>query len=134
MQPMAAPPRLTALEGPPAAASSAGRGGRGAEAGGFGGGRGGSGGGTGANAPRILLSYPGDANDLLLSGELVGGEGIAGRAALVDAQLGKGHVVLFGVRPFWRYETHGSFFFAFNAILNWNDLNAGRAAAVGAAR
>ena len=40
--------------------------------------------------------------------------------------LGKGHVVLFGVRPFWRFQTQGSFFLAFNAMLNWNDLNAGR--------
>ena len=30
--------------------------------------------------------------------------------------------MLFGVRPFWRNETSGSHFLAFNAILNWNDL------------
>ncbi len=137
LQPMAAPPRLTTLEGgPPASATTgAGQGGRGG--GGFmgGGGRGGFGGGAAAaNAPRILLSYPSDPNDLLLSGGLVGGENLAGKPALVDAPLGKGHVVLFGVRPFWRYETHGSFFLAFNAILNWNDLNAGKAANPGATR
>ena len=63
---------------------------------------------------------------MLLAGELVGGENLAGRAALIDAPLGKGHVVLFGVRPFWRFETQGSFFLAFNAMLNWNDLDAGR--------
>jgi hypothetical protein len=73
-----------------------------------------------------LLSYPTNANDLLLSGELVGSENLAGKPALIDAPLGKGHVVLFGIRPFWRWETHGSFFLAFNAILNWNDLDAGR--------
>lgn len=134
---MATPPRLTTLDaGPPAATTTgAGRGGRGAAGGGggFGGGQfGGRGGGAAAiNAPRVLLSYPTDANDLLLSGELVGGEGLAGRPALVDASLGKGHIVLFGVRPFWRYETQGSFFLAFNAILNWNHLNAGRAGAAG---
>jgi hypothetical protein len=33
---------------------------------------------------------------------------------------------MFGVRPFWRFETQGSFFLAFNAILNWNDLSAGK--------
>ena len=132
LQPMAAPPRLTTLEGgPPASATTgAGQGGRG------GGGDLGrrrtrrfGGGAAAANAPRILLSYPSDPNDLLLSGGLVGGENLAGKPALVDAPLGKGHVVLFGVRPFWRYETHGSFFLAFNAILNWNDLNAGKATA-----
>ena len=47
-------------------------------------------------------------------------------AVLVDSPLGKGHVVLFANRPFWRNETHGNFFLGFNAMLNWNDLNAGR--------
>jgi hypothetical protein len=121
---MAAPPRLTTLEGPPPAAEGA-AGGRGGGGGGRGGGGFGGGGAT-LTAPRVLLSYPADPNDLLLSGELVGGENLTGRAALVDAPLGKGHVVLFGVRPFWRFETQGSFFLAFNAMLNWNDLDAGR--------
>jgi hypothetical protein len=75
----------------------------------------------------VLLSYPNDPRDLLLSGALVGGESLAGRPALIDVPLGKGHVVLFGIRPFWRFETHGSFFLAFNAMLNWNDLSAGGA-------
>ena len=75
---------------------------------------------------RVLLSYPNDVNDLLLSGELVGGENITGNAALVDAPFGKGHVVLFGVRPFWRYETSGNYFLVFNAMLNWDHLGAGR--------
>ena len=77
LQPMAAPPRLTTLDaGPPAAAAAgAGRGGRGGGGFGGGGGRGGfGGGGAAANAPRVLLTYPTDPNDLLLSGELVGGE------------------------------------------------------------
>ena len=55
-----------------------------------------------------------------------GDTALAGRPALVDVSLGKGHVVLFGVRPFWRNETSGSHFLAFNAILNWSHLNAGR--------
>ena len=118
LQPMSAPSRLTTLDGPPAAAAAPGAG-RGAG----GGGRGGMGADT-TVAPRVLLSYPADPNDLLLSGALVGGEFLAGRPALVDLSLGKGHVVLFGIRPFWRNETSGSHFLAFNAILNWNDLSA----------
>ena len=47
------------------------------------------------------------------------------RSMRIDAPLGKGHVVMFANRPFWRYETHGSFNLAFNAILNWNHLDAG---------
>jgi hypothetical protein len=33
---------------------------------------------------------------------------------------------MFAIRPFWRWQTHGTFFLGFNAILHWNDLNAGR--------
>ena len=72
--------------------------------------------------PRVLLSYPTDAKDLLLSGELVGGENLTGKAVLVDAPLGKGHLVLFASRPFWRNEPHGNYMLWFNAMLNWNDL------------
>jgi hypothetical protein len=94
-----------------------------------GGGRGGRGGVDPATAPRVLLQFPSDPNDLLLSGVLVGGEALAGRAVAVDSPIGRGHVVMFANRPFWRWETQGNFFLAFNAILNWNDLDAGRAPA-----
>jgi hypothetical protein len=124
LQPMATPSRLTTLDGPPAPGAQLGAGGGRGAGGGGGFGRGGLD--AAAVGPRVLLSYPTDPNDLLLSGALVGGASLAGRPALVDVSLGKGHVVLFGVRPFWRNETSGSHFLAFNAILNWNDLNAGR--------
>ena len=81
------------------------------------------------DAPRVLLSFPTDPNDLLLSGLLVGGETLAGRAVAIDAPVGKGHVVMFANRPYWRWQTQGNFFLGFNAILNWNDLDAGRATA-----
>ena len=35
---------------------------------------------------------------------------------------------MFANRPFWRWQTQGNFFLGFNAILNWNDLDAGRTA------
>ena len=78
----------------------------------------------GAGAPRVIIAFQDDPNDLLLSGGLSGGEALAGRAALIDAPLGRGHVVMFATRPFWRWQTHGLFFLGFNAILNWNDLDA----------
>ena len=135
LQPNAVQPRLTTLDGPPTpsasapagAGATAGRGGRGGRGGGGFGGRGG-GGGANPNAPRVLLSFPTDPNDLLLSGLLVGGEALTGRAVAIDAPIGKGHVVMFANRPYWRWQTQGSFFLGFNAILNWNDLDAGRAA------
>ena len=78
------------------------------------------------NAPRVLVSFPTNPNDLLLSGLLIGGDALAGRAVAVDAPIGKGHVVMFANRPYWRWQTQGNFFLGFNAILNWNDLDAGR--------
>jgi hypothetical protein len=74
--------------------------------------------------PRIVLSFTGSASDLLISGGLDGGEELAGSPALADVPLGKGHVVLFSFNPTWRSETHGSYFFIFNALLNWKDLGA----------
>jgi hypothetical protein len=78
--------------------------------------------------PRVILRFPNNPNDMLLSGALVGGEALAGRAVAVDAPLGKGHVVMFANRPYWRWQTQGLYFLGFNAILNWNDLDAGKAA------
>jgi hypothetical protein len=74
--------------------------------------------------PRIVLSFAGSAADLLISGGLAGGEELAGAPALADVTLGKGHVVLFSFNPTWRSQTHGSYFFIFNALLNWKDLGA----------
>jgi hypothetical protein len=63
---------------------------------------------------------------MLLSGTIAGGSAISGRAALVDVPLGKGHIVMFALRPFWRWQTQGAFMLAFNAILNWDHLDAGK--------
>jgi hypothetical protein len=79
--------------------------------------------------PRVILAFPDDPNLMLLSGTIAGGEALAGRAQVVDAPLGDGHVVMFSIRPFWRWQTQGTFFLGFNTILNWNDLGAGRSAA-----
>jgi hypothetical protein len=100
----------------------------GAAAGGPGGGQGGFGGGAAASGtrPRVVMSFPANASDILLSGTLAGGEALVNRAQVIDATVGTGHVVMFGIRPFWRWQTHGTFFLGFNSILHWNDLSAGR--------
>jgi hypothetical protein len=138
--PMATPLRLSPWE-PDSSAAGAGRGGRAGAtgdsarfrelAGGGGGGGGGRGGFGGANAdpsarPRVVMSFPANPNDMLLSGTLAGGQALASRAQVVDAKVGNGHVVMFGIRPFWRWQTQGTFFLGFNTILNWNDLDAGK--------
>ncbi len=110
--------------------SAGGRGGRRGGAGAAGGG--GFGGGLfGTNVevgrPRVVLQLPTDPAEMLLSGTLAGGQALSGRAQLVDATVGKGHVVMFGIRPFWRWQTQGTYMLGFNAIMNWNDLDAGKA-------
>jgi hypothetical protein len=76
--------------------------------------------------PRIIMRFPSKAQDMLLSGTLSGGEALANRALVADVSLGKGHIVMFALRPFWRWQTQGTFFLAFNTILNWDHLDAGK--------
>ena len=45
---------------------------------------------------------------------------------MVDAPYDKGHVILFANNPVYRGSTIGSYFLVFNAILNFDNLNAGR--------
>lgn len=61
-----------------------------------------------------VARYP-DSN-LLASGWLEGESVIAGRAALIDAPLGSGHVVLFGMRPQYRGQSYLTFKLFFNAL------------------
>jgi hypothetical protein len=96
---------------------------------GGGGGRGGRGGrGVPEERARVVMTFPSDPAKMLLSGTLAGGEALANRALAVDVPLGKGHIVLFALRPFWRWQSQGSYFLAFNAINNWDHLDAGKAA------
>jgi hypothetical protein len=74
------------------------------------------------SAPRVILRFHPKADSLLISGQLEGGSELAGRPAVVDVPEGAGHIVLFAIRPFWRWQTQGSFALVFNAIMNWNDL------------
>ena len=80
------------------------------------------------------MQFPSNPSEMLLSGTLAGGQSIASKAQLVDAAIGKGHVVMFGIRPFWRWQSQGTYMLGFNAIMNWNDLDAGRTNAPAPAR
>ena len=82
---------------------------------------------TDDSRPRVVMSFPQNPNDLLLSGTLANGQFLSNRAALLDVSLGKGHVVMFAIRPFWRWQTQGTYSLGFNALMNWNDLDAGKA-------
>ena len=78
-----------------------------------------------AQRPRVVFRY-GDARDLLVSGLLDGGAEIAQRPMVVDVPVEKGHVIVFSNNPIWRGETHGSYAMVLNAILNHDNLDAGR--------
>lgn len=75
---------------------------------------------------RVLLRF--DRKDkLLISGMLEGAEELQNRAAVVDIPVGTGHVLFFAINPMWRHQTLGSYFLLFNAALNYNHLDAGKA-------
>jgi hypothetical protein len=84
--------------------------------------------------PRVVMQFPANPNEILLSGTIAGGQALSNRALALDATLGKGHIVMFALRPFWRWQTQGTYFLAFNAILNWNHLDAGKPEPRGRAR
>ena len=71
---------------------------------------------------RVVLRYHDKADSLLISGLLVNGSEMAGKAAVVDAPVGRGHVVLFGIRPMWRWQSQGTFALLLNAMVHWNHL------------
>ncbi|HKG20902.1 MAG TPA: hypothetical protein VKC34_03315, partial [Blastocatellia bacterium] len=80
-----------------------------------------------AMRPRVVLRFVSDEKNLLVSGMLAGGSELAGKPAIVDVPVGRGHVLLFATNPMWRHQTQGAFFLLFNAALNYDSLNAGRA-------
>ncbi|HMC58192.1 MAG TPA: hypothetical protein VKJ01_03265, partial [Candidatus Solibacter sp.] len=63
----------------------------------------------------VVARYP--DSHLLASGWLVGEKTIAGRAAMIDAPMGSGHVVLFGMRPQYRAQSYLTFKMFFNALV-----------------
>jgi hypothetical protein len=69
----------------------------------------------------IVRFYP-RPDSLLLSGLMAGGGELIGKAAVIDAPVGKGHVVLFAIRPLWRWESQGTFAMVLNAMANWDHL------------
>ena len=73
--------------------------------------------------PRVVLSFA--KKNVLMSGMLRGGSAIQGKPLLLDAPVGKGHVILFANRPMRRYHTRGNHALVFNTLLHWNDLRVG---------
>jgi hypothetical protein len=64
-----------------------------------------------------VLLYP--RRGVLASGWLLGEERIADRAAVVDVSMGRGHMVLFGIRPQYRAQSNATFKMLFNGLFYW---------------
>ncbi len=65
---------------------------------------------------RVIARYP-ESDSPLLSGWILGDKLIRGKAAMVEAKIGKGRVILFGFRPQYRAQSLATFPLLFNAIL-----------------
>jgi hypothetical protein len=61
------------------------------------------------------VRYPDE--QVLASGWLLGEKYLARQAALVDARVGRGHVLLFGMRPQYRAQSYQTFKLFFNALV-----------------
>lgn len=64
--------------------------------------------------PTIVARYPN--TDVVASGWLKGEDLMAGRAAVISIDMNPGRIVLFGLRPQHRAQTHATFPMLFNAL------------------
>ena len=70
---------------------------------------------TDPSRARAVASYPAAGNPLL-SGWLLGGDRLNGKAAMVEATVGRGKVVLYGFRPQYRGQTNATLPLIWDAI------------------
>lgn len=65
---------------------------------------------------KVVVSYPEER--ILQSGWLIGEKYLSRKAALIEAKLGKGRIVLSGFSPHFRAQTAATFKFLFNCLLD----------------
>ncbi|MFC5864699.1 M14 family zinc carboxypeptidase [Acidicapsa dinghuensis] len=66
----------------------------------------------------VLARYPKDTNPLE-SGLLLHPEAIEGKIAALEVPYGKGHIFLYGFKPQWRAQSHGTYKFFFNLLYKY---------------
>jgi len=71
---------------------------------------------TDSTRATAIATYPASGN-VLLSGWLLGGSKLNGKAAMVDVAVGKGHAVLYGFRPQYRGQSMATQPLIWGAIL-----------------
>ena len=64
---------------------------------------------------KVLARYAKERSPLM-SGYLAGPDRLQGQAAAVEADYGKGRVILLGFKPQWRGQSHAAYKFIFNAL------------------
>ena len=114
-------PAAVAVDGGGAAAAAAAGGGGGGGGGGFGGGDAGD---RAARRPAVPVES-GRHAAVGRAGRRSGARRTAPRSS--TSRSARATSSSFAIRPFWRWQTQGTFFLGFNTILNWNDLDAGKA-------
>jgi hypothetical protein len=80
----------------------------------------------------VVLQWGGrDAEPFVVSGQAWGEDNLIGRPAILDAPVGRGHVVAFNFNPLYRDLNRGDHRMLWNAIINWQAIVADSSAAVG---
>ena len=67
----------------------------------------------------VLARYPTESNPLE-SGLLLHPEAIEGKIAALELSYGQGRIFLYGFKPQWRAQSHGSYKFFFNALYRFD--------------
>ena len=72
---------------------------------------------TGTSGVAVVVHYPDDPDEILASGWVLHPERLAGKAAMVRVNVGRGRVIVFGFRPQYRAQSIATYPLFFNTLL-----------------